>query len=162
MKLFGIWLLFAGCAGAGFYAGHQVRRHIKEYHKILYFLEDCEILLRYQNLTLEELFHTLAGKEEYIHFDFLQRLDRRGEIPERLWKEALKESSFTGGAVQALEALGSTLGKSDLQGQLKALELCRGQIKHILKETQKTSQQKSKLYPSLGVLGGAMLVILFL
>lgn len=162
MKLFGIWLLFAGCAGAGFYAGHQVRRHVKEYYQILYFLEDCEILLRYQHFTLEELFHTLAGKEEYAHFDFLQRLDRGGEIPERLWKEALKESSFTEGARQALESLGSSLGKSDLQGQLKSLELCREQIKHILKETQETLQQKSKLYPSLGVLGGAMLVILFL
>lgn len=163
MKFFGIVLLFAGCAGTGLYAGHQVRRQIKIYQKLLFFIEDCQISLRYQNLTLAELFHMFAERQEYQDFEFLQRLCKsEEETPEKLWKEALTACQFPKDAEQILKNLGSELGKSDLEGQTAILTLCRNQMQKALEAAQAVSAQKCRLYQSLGWLGGAMLAVIFL
>ena len=165
MKFLGILFLLAGCAGTGVYASIQVKNQIKLYQKLLFFIEDCEICFRYQNLTLHELFSSLAGRTEYQNFEFLQKLAenfKEETIPEKAWQEALKSCHFPDEAGQILKSLGSELGKSDLQGQTEILKLCQNQMQKALQTAQANSTQKCRLYQSLGWLGGAMLAVILL
>ena len=97
MKLSGILLLFVCCAGIGSYSALQVRHQVRMYQKLLLLIQDCMTYIRYQHLTLHELFAVLAERSDYQHLDFIRHLhenDFYENPPERLWNQALQESSL--------------------------------------------------------------------
>jgi stage III sporulation protein AB len=61
-----------------------------------------------------------------------------------------------------LEVLGSSLGRFDLQGQLKGLEAARHQCRRDLDELSKDRDVRLRSYQTLGLCAGSALAILFL
>jgi len=61
---------------------------------------------------------------------------------------------------EQLCTLGEVLGYLDLEMQLSAIELYLEQLELGIRNAQETMAAKQKLYQSLGVAGGAFLVIL--
>ena len=163
MKLPGVVLMLVCCAGIGMYAAANLRNQVRIYQNLLLFLEDCLTYMQYQRLNLEELFQLAAGKESYQHLEFVRELNPvQGIPPETLWKQALEKSRLPEEARRILSVLGGELGKTDLQGQIAVLTLCRSQMRTALEACQADSAQKAQLYQSLGWLGGAVCAVLFL
>ncbi|MBR1554983.1 MAG: stage III sporulation protein AB [Oscillospiraceae bacterium] len=165
MKLSGMILLFACCAGIGSYSALQVKYQVRIYQKLLLLLQDCMTYIRYQRMTVYEIFSVLAERPDYRNLDLIQHLQKNdfyASSPEQLWNHALQESRLPDEAKQILQNLGSELGKSDMQSQLAVLMLCQSQVQKALVSCEAGSEKKSRLYQSLGWLGGAMLAVLFL
>ena len=162
MKLLGILCIVLACAGTGIYMAYFTKNQVKQYQKLLAFLEDCAIYIRYQSLPLQELFVILAENPDYQNFDFLEKLKLTPEIsPEMIWHKSIQESNLPLQAKQILQNLGHELGKTDTQVQLAILELYQTQMQTACEQSRACCEKKSKLYQSLGLLGGAMLAILF-
>ncbi len=163
MKYTGLLLLFFCCTGIGFYAAYQVRKNIKLYELCLLLTEDCMTYIRYQHLPLPELFGLLKEKQSYQKWDFIRNLEFSPEIsPETLWNQALQNSQLPREARESLQHLGTELGRTDMQGQIAALTLCQHQIQAQLAACRTDCQKKSKLYQTLGALGGAAVIVVFL
>jgi len=165
MKLWGILLIFLCCAGIGCYSALQVKHQVSIYQKLLLLIQDCMTYIRYQHLTVYELFSVLAERSDYQNLDLIQHLHQNDfyeNSPETLWNHALQESRIPEEAKQILQTLGSELGKSDMQSQLAVLALCQAQMQKALVSCEAGCEKKSKLCQSLGWLGGAMLAVLFL
>ena len=165
MKLSGMILLFVCCAGIGSYSALQVRHQIRIYQKLLLLLQDCMTYIRYQHMTVYEIFSILAECPAYRHLDLIQYMcqeDFYQHPPEYLWNQALRESRLPDEAKRILRNLGSELGKSDMQSQIAVLMLCQSQMQQALASCEAGSEKKSRLYQSLGWLSGAMLAVLFL
>ncbi len=162
MKHSGILLLFLCCAGLGFCASFRLRKQTAVFRKLMLFLEDCMTYIRYQHLTLPELFAVLNQNSVYAGWDFIRNLNQNpGLAPELRWNFALQESQLPAQAREILRQLGTELGKSDTSGQLAVLTLCREQMRTALEQHQAECAGKSRLCQSLGCLGGAMLAVLF-
>jgi len=163
VKLFGILLLFFCCAGTGILASHQIRNQIRIWSVLIALIEDCMIYIRYQHLPLPELFELLKEKPAYQHLDFLQEFSFTPEVaPETLWKQALEGSRLPSQAREILCNMGSELGRTDIQGQLAVLTLCRTQMQNALENCRTSCEQKGKLYQALGWLGGAAVAVLLM
>lgn len=163
MKFLGILCIILSCAGTGIYMASHLKNQVRQYQKLLAFLEDCAIYIRYQSLPLQELFAMLAEHPDYESLDFLRKLKISPEFsPEILWYGAVQESRLPSGAKQILQNLGHELGKTDIQGQLAVLALYQTQMQTACEQCRVCYEKKSKLYQSLGWLGGAMLAILFI
>ncbi|MDE5883675.1 MAG: stage III sporulation protein AB [Oscillospiraceae bacterium] len=169
IKILGIICILAACAGTGVYLAMRLTEQIRIYQKLLAFLQDCAVYIRYQGLPLQELFGLLAGQSDYENLDFLENLKNLEScaglsgIPiESRWESALEHSRIPTEARQILRNLGHELGKTDTQGQLAVLELYQTQMQTAYEQFREDYQKKSRLYQSLGWLGGAMLAILFI
>ncbi|MBD5143995.1 MAG: hypothetical protein HDT22_10380 [Ruminococcus sp.] len=163
MKLLGIFCIMSACAGTGIYKAYFIKNQVKQYQKLLAFLEDCAIYIRYQSLPLQELFAILSENPDYENFNFLKKLKFSPEKSlEILWHDSIQESNLPLQAKQILQNLGHELGKTDTQGQLAVLELYQAQMQTACEQSFACCEKKSKLYQSLGWLGGAMLAILFI
>nr|MDE6004465.1 stage III sporulation protein AB [Oscillospiraceae bacterium] len=151
------------CAGTGMDTAYNIKNQVRHYQKLLPLLEDCAIYIRYQNLPLQELFSILEENPDYQDFNFLKKLKLSPEFsPEIIWHEAIQESNLPSQAKQILQNLGHELGKTDTQGQLAVIALYQTQMQTACEQCRSGCEKKSKLYQSLGWLGGAMLAILFI
>lgn len=174
MKILGILCILTACAGTGIYSAMRLTGQIRIYQKLLAFLQDCAIYIRYQGLPLQELLALLAGHPDYETLDFLGHFknpddadnlddsDHPGRNLEIQWENALADSRIPGEARRILRNLGHELGKTDTQGQLAVLELYQTQMQSAYEQFRGDSQKKGRLYQSLGWLGGAMLAILLI
>lgn len=61
-----------------------------------------------------------------------------------------------------LKLFGKSLGRYDLDGQLKGLDSVRTQCRRDLKELEKNREEHQRIYQTLGLCAGAALVILFI
>ncbi|MDE7122312.1 MAG: stage III sporulation protein AB, partial [Oscillospiraceae bacterium] len=122
IKILGILCILTACAGTGIYLAIRLTGQIRIYQKLLAFLQDCAVYIRYQGLPLQELFALLAGQPDYENLDFLDNLNNLNnaglsEIPiEARWESALQHSRIPAEARQILRNLGHELGKTDTQG----------------------------------------------
>lgn len=166
MKFLGILCILAACAGTGIYLAMRLKNQFRQYQKLLAFLADCAVYIRYQGLPLQELFAVLSEHPDYENLDFLGKLKQSALSfrisPEILWTEAVQNSTIPPEARQILQNLGYELGKTDTQGQLAVLELYQTQMQSAYEQFRTGYQKKSRLYQSLGWLGGAMLAVLLI
>jgi len=162
MKALGILCVFLTCAGTGFYLAMMLRKEVRIYERLTAFLKDCSVYIQYQNLPLQELFQILAGNPDYAGLQFLQNIREFRQDFETVWSCAVQSGTLPEDAERILLNLGHELGKTDVSGQIALLELYQNQMTRAYEDARTACFRKTKLYQSLGCLGGAMLAILFL
>ena len=64
---------------------------------------------------------------------------------------------FTG---SILNTLGSTLGKSDIDGQMNEINEFKERLNNQIKQAEEEKKKNSKMYKTLGTIGGLVIVIL--
>ena len=83
-----------------------------------------------------------------------------------LWNDTIelipKSISLTKQDYDLLAELGFQLGKTDIEGQLKHLELCSERLKMQISDAEDCISNKSKLYKTMGFFVGASAAILLL
>lgn len=164
MRAMGLVLLL-GCSGtAGFWAARRIRQQWETIRRLLSLLDSFAARIRYQSLPLEELIAQTVQCPEFAGLGFLHRLSFSPDTPFAVqWQRVLEEErDVPRRAVQVLLSLGSTLGTTDGEGQLSALALYRQEMERAEQEWREKYRTQGALYPKLGLLGGAVLVLLFL
>ena len=75
---------------------------------------------------------------------------------------ALSDSDLSAITARLLKALGRTLGRFDLDGQVQGIEAVRNEILTALEKLVKDQDARLRSYQTLGLCAGAALAILLL
>lgn len=130
-------------------------------------LEELRVQIRYRALPVGELLEALCENPALRRLVFLPRvreLFARDRDLEPAWRQAVEELRGASGLREEdtplLLAIGASLGKSDVEGQLAAIDLHAQLLTERLREASDEQAKKGKLYRSLGLLSGVALAIL--
>lgn len=167
-KLLGAVMVIAACGGLGFKlaAAHlREERILRQLTGVLDYMA-CE--LQYRRTPLPELCRQAAGEISGSLSEFFLFLTR--ELEDQLSPDvkgcvdsALKaQSDLPKLTRSSLELLGQSLGRFDIQGQLKGLEAVRQDCRRNLEELNQNKQARLRGYQTLGLCAGAALAILLL
>lgn len=170
-KIAGAILVVAASSGLGFSLSNRLKARLNtlEQLKRMIFLLKGEIL--YANAPLEEAFERVGGKTGGFLGDMFVAVskriaDQRGEPFFTMWKEEIlkmgKESPLSDKDRQELSSFGEHLGYLDSQMQERTILLYLEQLDLSISYLRDNQKEKSRLYTSLGVMGGLFLVIVML
>lgn len=164
MKLFGCCLIAAVCGVGGMLAAGRLSQRVNQLRLLIQLLNDMMNQLRYTLPTVGDMLQSLAGQPCYQTLTFLTcaaEMLSHEPFPHS-WQTALRAHPLPQEEQTILLQVGSTLGSTDLDGQLSALSLCREQLQNLLRRAESLQQSHSTLYRSLGLLTGLFLVILLI
>lgn len=169
LKLIGaVLILFAG-AMFGFYQASQLSRRPKQIRHIIQALGRLETEIVYGLTPLASAFGKMAAQlPEPAAGLFRKAGEGLAASTDRsaaeIWQEAAEEqwkyTAMKSGEKQIVMQLGNSLGRSDREDQIKHLRLAASQLQ--AEETHALEEQKryESMWKSLGVLMGALVVIL--
>lgn len=171
-------LKFAGCLiviGTTTLLGIQKGTELKESYRRLQYIQRLIYLLqseiRYGRTYLGEIFIHMGKQSIEPYQTWLISLGKRMEQRDgtsfaAMWEEGIKtylqNLSLPSGETERLLILGSQLGNTDVEMQIKTLELYQEQLSQAMEEMREDMKGKVKLCHCLGVMGGIFISVLLL
>lgn len=166
-KWIGAVLIIAGCGGFGFSLAAGHRHQERSLHRLLRILDFMTSELHFHATPLPQLCANAAklySKAEALVFSRLgEALEAResADAPSCM-EEVLKEIQLPDQTRDILRQLGTTLGRFDLEGQLKGLEEGREFCRLHLNSLGENRDTRLRNYQTLSLCTGAALAILLI
>ncbi len=168
VKLFLCFIIFEIPTYIGFWLSKRLNRKVAEYNQINDILLFLETNIKYNNSNLIEIFDDIVKQTSNSNFKLLfndiSNNLKKGDlsINECFIQSIDKYKNEFSCDLDIFIELSKMLGKSDIEGQIKNIELAKDKVK-ILKDNAIIHKNKNeKMYKSLGVICGVMLVIMLL
>lgn len=169
LKLSGGLFVVMGASGLGFWLADQWKLHLQYLEQLrkMIFLLKGEIL--YAHSPLEEAFFRAGKKSGGELGDFFVDISRRienqsGELFFTIWQEEIqnfgKGMPLSEKDKRDLSGFGEHLGYLDLEMQERTILLYLEQLDLEIDYLREHQKEKSRLYTSLGVMGGLFLAII--
>ena len=165
-KWIGAMLIIAGCAAVGFIMAWAHRREERMLRNLKDALDFMSSELQYRLTPLPELCRLAGGEQKNPVGETLLRLS--GELNSQILPEveycmtnSLKDMDLPGRLQEGFRLLGQNLGRFDLMGQLKGMEMVQGYCDRELEAMGKNKDERLRGYQTLGLCVGAALAILF-
>lgn len=168
LKIFGAILIIVGCGGVGIMIAAAHVREERLLRQLISALDYMECELQYRLTPLPELCRSTAAQSNGLMQSLFLTLaaeleDQISPDVERCVTAALsKVRDMPAATKDAFEHLGHTLGRFDLEGQVKGLEHARQDCRRKLSGLEKNRDTRLRSYQTLGLCAGAALVILFI
>ncbi len=168
IKLIGAVFVIAACGGVGFKMATSHVKEEKSLRQLIAILDYMECELQYHLTPLPQLCHQAAGEcagtlQDVFHRLAMELEDQISPDVERCMTASLHNVGpiphFTN---DALELLGKTLGRFDLNGQLKGLEAVRHNCRKKLEQLNNNRDTRLRSYQTLGLCAGAAMAILLI
>lgn len=164
-KWIGAVLIIAACGGFGFMLALSHRREERCLSSLIRILDFLASELHYRQTPMPELCCLAAGEcRNEVGYVF-QKLAE--ELEQNLYPDVnssmnrvLSGSDLPLVTLRNLNLLGDTLGRFDLQGQLKGLEAVREKCREDLLTFRQNREQRLRNYQTLSLCAGAALAIL--
>ena len=166
-KLFGALLVICGCGGMGFSIAAASKREEAALRQLIGALDFMECELQYHLTPLPELCRQAGRETKGTIQQILTVLAHELECQispdvESCMRAALAICPEIPKRVrQAFEIMGSSLGRFDMEGQIKGLEAVRGFCRRELEGLSQNRDSRLRSYQTLGLCAGAALAILF-
>lgn len=166
LKIIGALLIIGCCGGFGILLAHNHRREVKLLYELLYLFDLMTSELEYRLTPLPELCRLCARELSqplrYVFETIAQHLELQtaSDVAEAMDQCLNEDKLLPAGAAAQLHLLGQTLGRFDLDGQLRGLRHCIETCRHQLEELEHNQQQRLRTYQTLGFCAGAALTIL--
>lgn len=166
IKLTGALLIIAGCGGYGMMLAGSHRREVKALHELVLVLDRMICELEYRMTPLPDLCRFGSEQCNGPISSFLRNLAEK--MDEQVSPDvglciiaALKETNrLPSQAAEQLRAMGQTMGRFDLRGQLASLEQCKQSCLGQLDVLEHRQTERLRSYQTLGFCAGAALAIL--
>lgn len=168
IKIIGAVLIIAGCGGVGFSIAAAFRREEVALEHLIAAAQYMCNELQYRQPALPELCRLaasqIAGSVSAVLNNLASELDRQVAPNAALCMAAAIETvpKLPECAKRNLTALGRSLGRFDLPGQLSGLQSVCELAKRDLSGLQANRDVRLRSYQTLGLCAGAALVILFI
>lgn len=168
LKLIGAILIISGCGGFGFKLSASHVKQEKTLRKLIGILDYMECELQYRLTPLPDLCRQAALESEGIMRSIFLSLtheleDQISPDVDRCMTAALsKIKNIPPITMDALVLLGRSLGRFDLEGQLKGLDAVRQECRRNLDELNNNRDVRLRSYQTLGLCAGAAIAILFI
>lgn len=172
LKIIGAALVIAAGAGFGSCPVHKMAHRTQEMEELYYCLLRLKSEISHAVRTLPEALKCAAEcgeeKKNGVYKSMLLRIAERMEEGRSSYPVLLKEAAeevFRGSVLTAEEEAAflrtfQSLGGTDREKQIQALEYYAETIRLALSEEKQKKKERSYLYRSLGVLGGIFLSVL--
>ena len=166
-KWIGSAIIVIGCSGFGFRMAAAHRQQERQLRQLLSALDLLEWELRYRLPPLPELCLQVAndaqGAVSCLFRRLYEELERQIAPDAGMCMNAAVSVSSLSPAVKHLFLdLGRTLGRFDLEGQLKGIEAVRQEALMALDKLTRDQDTRLRSYQTLGLCAGAALAILLL
>ena len=166
LKWIGAMLLIAGCGTVGFsmaWSHMREERLLRNLKSALDFMA-CE--LQYRLTPLPELCRMVSMEQKNPVGQVFLELSRELESqiqPDVAYcmNNCLEKAELPERLKEGLRLLGQNLGRFDLEGQLKGIEMVRSYCNRELEIMGKNRDERLRGYQTLGLCAGAALAILF-
>lgn len=167
-KWIGAVLIVAGCGGFGFSLSAEHRREEKSLRKLIALLDFMACELQYRMTPLPELCAAAAGE---VSGPIRQVFLKLSEILDASVSEdvagAMDDALQSAGELPVktrdnLLALGRSMGRFDLTGQLSALESVRASCRRDLEGFTANREVRLRNYQTLGLCAGAAMAIILI
>lgn len=171
LKIIGSCLVIIAGTLAGFYASNR----LDEQKKLLLELKNMIVLLkgeiRFSASIMGQAFMNISDKCSEPFKTFLRGCGVEmnkydGRSLDEIWKYEVnlhfKDTILGNREMEKLYELGGKLGFLDLQMQLSYLEQFLEELDADIKEADNKIHNNSKLYKSLGIMGGILVVLIIL
>lgn len=169
IRLLGAALLAAGACALGFSAVGHLEGRVKDLRELVAGLEVMERELAWSLLPLPELLGRAAQATGGRTRQFFQLCSQgadhlNGRTFRQVWLQGEEASGLRleGTDRLLLEQLGGVLGRYDGDSQRRALATAVGRLEQQRLQAQSQRQRLGRVYGTLGMAAGALLVILFL
>ncbi len=162
-KILGLIMLFVMCCLLGIIKSLKFTRSEQELKDIILMLDKLKTQIEYSHDTVKEIMQSLS--EDFPKLSFLK--DTYNLMCDKYsfktaWTRAIKERglSLKRDDIQLVCKLGDIIGAYDAQTQIKEIKVTEKFLNASLNAYTQETKEKSRLYQSLGVLGGLMLVMI--
>ena len=159
--------LFCGAAAWGWSITYILQRRPKELRELRTALQILETEITYAATPLPEAFQLIKESSSGQTAAFFERAAvefERHQIAGLAWQRAVdvlyQQTAWNREDRAIIVALAPTLGLSDKQDQLKHLRLCQERLSRAEESAAERVGEKVRLYRSLGILTGLLLVLL--
>lgn len=156
IKLIGSAMLILSSFSVGYYMSKSLYRRKDFLSSFLIFLNHLATNIRYNSDDIFTLAALCADMEELDNFKSITS-DRSASFT-AAWNKAVltipKAYSLKKSDISLLKDFGSELGKTDVEGQLKHIELYKVMFKKQLADAENEITKKSKLYKTMGFFVG--------
>ncbi|ULL15444.1 stage III sporulation protein AB [Paenibacillus sp. H1-7] len=169
LKLIGAMMILLSATLFGFYQAQQYSRRPKQIADLIRSMQrlETEIVYGYTPLkeALEKVAKACAQPVNAIFRYSAEALDQSdARSVQSIWHQAVdehwKHTSLKAGEQDIIRQLGFTLGLSDSTDQVKHLRLAIQQLQGELEGAQEERKRYESMWRSLGLLMGALIVIL--
>lgn len=171
LKLIGFLLILASTTISGFYFAFRLKERCRQLRELLRILQVLETEIYYGSTPLASAFKQMGKQGEgavarlftrCAHY--LEHTD--GWTTYACWKRAIEDVkprlALKEGDLEWLYHLGKVIGGSDRQDQHKHIRLIMTHLTQAEKEAEEEQAKQEKMYKTLGVLAGLLIVILML
>lgn len=170
VKIIGIMLIIASTSALG----------IKLSDNLKYRIEDLEELKKFMIMLRGEIMYNVASVSEgmkriksRLRMPYTELIDRvvnelgehNGKSFSDIWKSGVQVFEETGNSltksdVERLIGFGNDFGSPHKEIQLKSFDMYIDELENTISDARKKNTDNSKMYKSLGVLSGIVIVIL--
>lgn len=167
LKWIGTIIIVLCCGGFGFRMISVHRQKEKELRQLLSALDLLESELRYRLSPLPDLCYFVSRSINGSIGKLFRTLQE--ELDQQIAPDAgccmnvvVSGTNLTSDTIRLLKDLGRTLGRFDLNGQVKGIESVRNETLLTLDKLTKDQDARLRSYQTLGLCAGAALAILLL
>ena len=166
-KWIGAILVVAACTLVGYSMAASYRMEERILHQLIGALDYMACELQYRMTPLPELCRQ-AGKEKQgiigkVFTELAGQLESgiQPDVDQCMHHALNAAQNLPGKSREALELLGKSLGRFDIDGQLKGLESVRSFCRREAEKLAVGKDNRLRSYKTLGICAGAALAILF-
>ncbi|SDM80683.1 stage III sporulation protein AB [Fictibacillus solisalsi] len=168
MSWLGAVCIFISTTWIGFELAKKVRDRPKQLRQLKVGLQSLEAEIMYGLIPLDEAFlhlsRQLSGPVAEFFLYAGQSLEASVSSVQEAWENGLSHlsasSSFKKEEIEILRQFGATLGRHDRENQQKQIRLALAHLERELAEANEAQLKHEKMYKSLGILLGLLLIIL--
>ena len=167
LKITGVILIVASCGSVGFKIANNHCKEEKSLRQLIGILNFMECELQYHLTPLPQLCKQAAKECKDVLGQVFLRLAQEMEAqtsPDMEYCMAVvldSTKSMPAITKESMTLLGKSIGRFDLDGQLKGLESVRQNCRRHLDELSNNRETRIRGYQTLGLCAGAALAILF-
>lgn len=168
MKWIGAALIFVGCGAFGFSMAASYRKEEQNLRQLMAVLDFIQCELQYRLTALPDLCRQGAAQAKGCVKKLFAALaeeleDQVTPDVQHCMNAALQRTAdLTPEAHTVAVTLGKTLGRFDLEGQLRGLESARQSCRQAIEQLSDNREVRLRSYQTLSLCAGAALAILFL
>lgn len=165
MKTVVLVMIFAGCLMLGRIKACRCGERTRLLTDLCAFLRLARDSIAYACLSPDEILRSAARRQDLKQAAFLQTIDPSAVASEgfsRPWSETLSPLPLKEEERGLLLSWGETLGKSDRESQLLSCDgvLCR--LTELKNDALRDTEKQSRMWLSLGAIGGAFAVVMLI
>lgn len=167
-KWIGAALVVAGCGRVGFSMASAHRKEEHALRQLIAVLDFMQCELQFRRTPLPELCRQAGSECRGIVGQVMMQLSRELESQISPDAESCMRAALSlcrelpARAGQALQILGASLGRFDMEGQVSGLEAARSYCRRELEALGLNRETRLRSYQTLGLCAGAGIAILFI